>query len=103
MLGNVTYNSIASDEDIMGGEPRVEGTRIAVRQIAEMLEKSESGIAVVANRLNITMVEAHESMAYYHSNPDEFRKIRAQRKREENGAEEHMITSPRDLATLTEQ
>lgn len=72
-----TMSEIVKTEDVLGGEPRLQGRRISVIQIADMLIKGEQSPVYVADQLNISLAEVHAAMAYYYENPDEMDEIRA--------------------------
>ena len=91
------YETVVSDDEILGGEPRVDGTRIAVRQIAEMVEAGKHP-AEVAAEFGLGEYQVYEAMAYYHRNTDEFRKIRRERKRIRENSDS--VSSPRDLSIV---
>jgi len=93
---------LVSTEDVIGGEPRVKGTRISVRQIADMVGKTATSPEGIANSFGISEVAVYEALAYYYRNPDEFRSIRAERKKREKERSDDMITSPEDLAAVSD-
>jgi len=89
--------TIVKTEDTLGGKPRLEGRRISVLQIAEMVidvRKSEDFRAHenrgsrnagksperVADELGIGLDEVHEGLAYYYRNIDEMNELRERRR-----------------------
>ena len=64
---------IASDEDVMGGEPRIDGTRIAVRHVAGAVIERGHAPAYVADQLELSMSAIDEALAYYDDHPEEIR------------------------------
>ena len=62
--------TIVATDDTMGGEPRVEGHRISVLQVAiPVIEGAEPEF--VADQLGITLGEVHEALAYFYNHPEE--------------------------------
>ena len=92
------YKTVVSDEEILGGEPRVDGTRIAVRHIAEMIDVAGKHPAKVAAEFGLQEHQVYEAMAYYHRNTDEFRRIRREHKRIRENSDS--VSSPEDLGVV---
>lgn len=68
--------TIVQTEDTLGGEPRLEGRRVSVMQIAEMVLDAGKSPEYVADQLNLGLDEVHEALAYYYRNIDEMNEIR---------------------------
>ena len=73
--------TITSDEDVLGGEPRITGTRIAVRHIAEMVVGGGSSPASVADQLDIALASVYEALSYYYEHLEEMRKFERENER----------------------
>lgn len=67
---------IASDEDVLHGLPHIEGTRISVLHIYDMVIEGESDPASVADSLDIAIGDVYEALAYYYHHPEEMRHVR---------------------------
>jgi uncharacterized protein (DUF433 family) len=67
--------SITRDEDVLGGEPRIEGTRVGVRHVAARVVDSGQSPAHVADQLDIALAEVYEALAYYYEHVDEMREF----------------------------
>lgn len=67
--------TIVSDDDVLGGEPRIEGTRIGVRHVAEKVVDGGNSAAYVADQLDTSLASVYEALAYYYENPDEMRAL----------------------------
>jgi uncharacterized protein (DUF433 family) len=87
---------IVSDEDVMGGEPRIEGRRITVRQVAEWVEDRGLDARTVADRHDLDVAAVYRALAYYHEHPEEMAEVRADRE----DAEERALDG--DAATVNE-
>jgi len=68
--------TIVKTEDTLGGEPRLEGRRISVMQIAEMYIDGGMSPESVADQLGIGLDEVHEALASYYKHPDQTDEIR---------------------------
>jgi uncharacterized protein (DUF433 family) len=67
--------AITRDDAILGGEPRIDGTRIGVRHVAARVIDGGQTPAHVADQLDITLAEVYEALSYYYANLDEIRAI----------------------------
>lgn len=63
--------TITCDEEILGGEPRIDGTRIGVRHVAARVIDSGQSPAYVADQIDITLSEVYEALSYYYSHIEE--------------------------------
>lgn len=70
---------IVSTEDTLGGEPRVEDTRIGVSHIVQYYENDWS-IDKISRELNLEPLEVVKALEYYYKNPQEIRGIIRNRK-----------------------
>jgi uncharacterized protein (DUF433 family) len=70
--------TIVRDEDVLGGEPRINSTRIGVRHIAARVVDSGQSPAHVADQLDVSLAEVYESLSYYYDHIDEMRKFEAE-------------------------
>jgi uncharacterized protein (DUF433 family) len=69
-------DGIVKTDDVMGGEPRLDGRRVSVRQIAEMAIDGGTPPAEVADQLGISRSEVHLALAYHYANPEEMAAVR---------------------------
>lgn len=70
---------VVETDGVLGGKPRLEGRRISVIQIAEMVLDNGSDPATVADQLDISLGEVHEALAYYYEHPTEMNEQRRRR------------------------
>jgi uncharacterized protein (DUF433 family) len=66
---------VVKTDDVLGGDPRLEGRRVSVLHVAELVRAGYSP-AYVADQLALSLAEVHEAMAYYYDNPDEMDALR---------------------------
>jgi len=67
--------AITSDDDVLGGEPRIEGTRIGVRHVAAKVVDGGYSPAYVADQFDIPLASVYEALAYYYDNIEEMREL----------------------------
>ncbi|WP_227377573.1 DUF433 domain-containing protein [Haladaptatus halobius] len=68
--------TITRDDDVLGGEPRIDGTRIGVRHIAARVIDISQSPAYVADQLDLTLAEVYEALSYYYSHVEEMHDLR---------------------------
>jgi len=88
---------IVRDGDVMGGEPRVEGTRVTVLQIADSVEGRGLEAQTVADRYGIGVADVYRALAYCHDNPDVIEEVRRERETAEERAVEEGAVRSSDL------
>ncbi len=65
--------TITRDEDVLGGEPRIGGTRVGVRHVASRVIEANQTPAVVADQLDISLSAVYEALSYYYDHVGEMR------------------------------
>nr|WP_227357555.1 DUF433 domain-containing protein [Haladaptatus salinisoli] len=80
--------TIICDDDVLSGEPRIEGTRIGVRHIVARVIDTSQSPAYIADQLDLALTEVYEALSYYYSHIDEIRALR----RENNTAFDRVHT-----------
>lgn len=68
---------IVRTEGVLGGEPRLEGRRISVVQIADMVRDAGHSVEHVADQLAISPAEVRAALDYYDAHPAEIDRVRA--------------------------
>lgn len=86
--------SITSDEDVLHGLPRLEGTRISVIHVYNMVIGGDSTPADVASELDITLGQVHEALSYYYNHPDEMRRYRREEEKALSALRDRTIKPP---------
>jgi uncharacterized protein (DUF433 family) len=64
---------IVSTPEIMGGEPRLEGRRIRVKDIVMWYEYSGMGADEISHTFGIELADVFAALAYYHIHVDALR------------------------------
>ena len=70
---------IVRTDDVLGGDPRIDGTRSGVLDVHEFVVTGDRGPADVADQLDLTLEEVYSALAYYYAHPDEMRQVRRTR------------------------
>jgi uncharacterized protein (DUF433 family) len=71
---------IVSD-DVLSGEPRIEGRRLGVLQIYEEVEEGDLSPQAFADRYDLDVAAVYRALAYYHEHPREMATVRRRRER----------------------
>ena len=87
---------IVHDENVLGGEPRVAGTRLSVLFIKERVEDAGLEPRTLADRHDIDIADVYRALAYYHDNPEEMREVEKERK---GTVEEHRHLTTRERSS----
>lgn len=86
--------TVVQTEDVLGGEPRIEGTRIGVLDIYELVVDSGCSPADCADQFGISLADIYTALAYYHEHPEEMRELRKEREETENTLSENALQPP---------
>lgn len=87
---------IVKTEDVLGGDPRIDGHRIGVFHVYQQHVENDETPEEIATDYDISVGEVHAALAYAFSNPDEMRAIEARNEaRYEEGAANRIV--PDDL------
>ena len=71
---------IVRSTDVLGGDPRFEGTRVGVIHVKERLDAGDDPAQVAAD-YDIDLADVYHALAYYYDNPAEMDEIEARRAR----------------------
>ena len=69
---------VVSTPNVLGGKPRVEGTRVGVQQVGSLVREHDWSTAAVAEEFDLTGDEIDAALEYYESNPDEMEAVAAE-------------------------
>ena len=86
-------------EGVLGGEPRIDGTRIGVLFVHERVEGRGLEPQTVADRHDLDVADVYRALAYYHDHPDEMAMIEGKREERRENAESNpdVATGPGDV------
>lgn len=60
--------SIVSDEEVMGGKHRIEGTRVRVVDVVESYQELDWDIEEIASEYNLTPQQVLEALKFFYDN-----------------------------------
>jgi len=67
--------TITRDDGVLGGEPRIDETRVGVRHVAARVIDSGQSPAYVADQLDLSLAEVYEALSYYYGHVEEMRNL----------------------------
>lgn len=67
---------IVRTDGVLGGVPRIDGTRVGVTHVHELVVTGDHDPADVADQLDIDLEDVYSALAYYYGHPDEMREVR---------------------------
>jgi uncharacterized protein (DUF433 family) len=67
--------TITCDDNVLGGEPRIDETRVGVRHVAARVIDAGQSPAYVADQLDLSLASVYEALSYYYDNIEEMREI----------------------------
>jgi len=70
---------IVSDEETLGGAPRLDGTRIGVLHVYEQYQDGETPEAIASKYDGVTVADVHHALAYVFDNPDRIQQLQTER------------------------
>jgi uncharacterized protein (DUF433 family) len=85
---------IVADPDVVGGKPRIAGTRVGVHLLGRRVEEDDDDPATVAESLDLDLGDVYLAFACYHNHPDEMRDL--ERRKERAGEQADTLTPPED-------
>lgn len=83
------------DSDIHN-EPHIQGSRITVRFVHELIEGTELDPGDVAEKYDLDIADVYEALAYYHSNPAEMGRVEQRHHEATAKAKRRTTVSPAD-------
>ena len=67
--------AIVRDEAVLGGAPRLDGTRVGVLHLLHRYEAGESPEEIAADYDGVSVADVHGALAYAFDNPEEMRTL----------------------------
>ena len=71
---------IVRDDDVMGGEPRIEGRRITVLRIRDLVEERGLPAAEVAAMHDLDVADVYAALTYFYEHAEEMEAVRERRR-----------------------
>ena len=66
---------IVATESVLGGDPRIEGTRVGVHTVYERYTREDTTVAEIATDYDLSRSEVHAALTYAYANLEEMRAI----------------------------
>lgn len=85
---------IVRTEGVLGGDPRLDGTRIGVLDVYELVAQGDHPPVDVADQLDISLGEVYSALAYYHEHPKEMRTVREAHEDADDALRESSLSPP---------
>ena len=70
--------TITSDDDVLGGSPRLSGTRIGVLHIYRLYQTGYTPESIASDYDGISVADVHTALAFAFDNPETIRAIEAE-------------------------
>jgi len=70
---------IVKTADVLHGKPRIEGTRVGVLQVGELVRRREWSLETVAEELDLDAAQVRAAVEYYDGHPELMETLRAQK------------------------
>jgi uncharacterized protein (DUF433 family) len=67
--------AIVCDNDVLGGEPRIDGTRVGVRHVAARVIDGGQSPTHVADQFDLSLSDVYEGLSYYYAHIEEMREL----------------------------
>jgi uncharacterized protein (DUF433 family) len=74
-----THVTIVKTPDTLGGKPRIEGVRVGVLQVGDLVREHGMSIDTAAGELRLSREQVEAAVQYYDDHPSEMETLRAQR------------------------
>lgn len=71
---------IVRDDDVLGGEPRIQGRRVTVRRIRALVEEEGLPAAEVAAMHDLDVADVYAALTYFYEHTDEMGAVAARRR-----------------------
>lgn len=66
-----TQSMIVQTPEVLGGRPRIEGTRVAVRTIAILYKQGLSPEEIAGQYRHLSLAQVYAALAYYQANQND--------------------------------
>lgn len=70
---------IVKTPDVLGGKPRIDGVRVGVLQVGDLVRELNEDVETVMSELRLSREQVEAALDYYDDHPDEMDTLRAQR------------------------
>jgi len=90
---------IVSTPEVLDGDPRIDGTRIGVYHVHELVEGRDLAAQTAADRFDLNVADVCHALTYYHEHPGEMAAISERREQCQDAATDdpRVATGPSDV------
>ncbi len=67
--------TVVQTDDVLGGEPRVDGRRVGVHRLYRQYDEQERSATALAEAYDLSLPEVHAALAYATANPEQMEAI----------------------------
>lgn len=85
---------IVRTDGVLGGDPRIEDTRVGVLHVHELVVTGDHDAADVADQLELSLEEVYSALAYFYANPEAMREVRRDHEEAEATLAERSVKPP---------
>lgn len=71
---------IVKNDEVLGGKPRIDGTRIGVVDVVELYSELDYPPEQIAMQLDLRMEQVFSALQYFYEHPDEIREEMRERR-----------------------
>lgn len=87
---------VPAEESTIHDEPHIEGSRITVRYVQRQVETRGVAPETVADEHGLDLADVYAALTYFHSNPEEMRRVERERDALLDTAAERTTLTPPD-------
>lgn len=87
---------------VLGGEPRIDGRRVSVRQVATMVQERGLSARDVADQFDLDLTDVEVALEYARENPEEMARVRERRAGIVAEHRDDAVTNPAELRRSAE-
>jgi len=84
---------IEQSADVLGGEPRIAGTRVGILDVYELVSAGDDP-EDVADQLDLSLGQVYAALSSYYEHPEEMRDLRRTRRETETTLAEEALQPP---------
>lgn len=89
--------TIIRTDDVLGGDPRIDGTRIGVLHVHELVVAGDHDPVDVADQLDLSLEDVYTALAYFYAHPGEMREVRRAQESARSVLADRAVTPPKTV------
>lgn len=74
-----SHVAIVKTPEVLGGKPRIEGVRVGVLQVGDLVREQGMDVEAVMDELRLSREQVGAALRYYDDHPSEMETLRTQR------------------------